>query len=820
MVIPFLTWSQKPVKMNSAEIYHEIQKLQFLGSALYVAAHPDDENTRLIAYLANDLKANTAYLSLTRGGGGQNLIGTELADQLGVLRTQELLAARRTDGGKQFFSRAIDFGYSKHPDETLSIWTKEEILSDVVWAIRKHKPDIIVNRFDHRTPGRTHGHHTSSAVLSVEAFELSNQTTAYPDQLDLVDTWQPQRQFFNTSWWFYGSREKFAEADKTNLMSLDVGTYYPTLGKSNTEIAAASRSMHKCQGFGSTGTRGSQLEYLELINGDMPSDKLSLFEGINTTWSRVDGGEMIGRKLSQIDANYQLLNPAASVPDLMVVRDMISNLADGHWKTIKLTDLDQVIKNCLGLYAEVKTDNQSAVPGETVDIEIEAINRSSIPVSLRSVRFSSSLGDTILNESLTENEGLKIFNQVSIPADATTSSPYWLENKSSLGMYTVKDRSLIGQAENQAAYHATFDFVVDNRKYPLIVPIIYKKNDPVDGEVYQPFNIVPEASVSLSDKVYIFNSSEAKMIKVAVKAHRDNLEGKLELCHPEGWKVTPESVDISLPNKGMDQTVEFSLTPPDTQSVHSIVPLFKVGESSYTDNLIIVDYDHIPMQATKKDASSKVVRLAIEKKGERIGYIMGAGDEVHTGLKQIGYEVDLLTPSDLSADVLNKYDAVVTGIRAYNTLDDLKFRQDALLEYVENGGNLIIQYNTSRRFNLPNIGPYPIKLSRDRVTDEYAEVRFLAKDHPVLNTPNKITANDFDNWVQERGLYFPGEWDEAYTPIFSMNDSGEDEKHGSMLIAQHGKGNYIYTGISFFREIPVGVPGAYRLLANMMSLGK
>ncbi len=820
LLVSATTWSQQPEKLNSAEIYHEIQKLQFLGSALYVAAHPDDENTRLIAYLANELKANTAYLSLTRGGGGQNLIGTELADQLGVLRTQELLAARRTDGGQQMFSRAIDFGYSKHPDETLSIWNKDKVLSDVVWAIRKHKPDIIVNRFDHRTPGRTHGHHTSSAMLSVEAFDIVNNKRTYPDQLDFVEPWQPKRMFFNTSWWFYGSRDKFAEADKSNLMSLDVGTYYPVLGKSNNEIAAASRSMHKCQGFGSTGTRGSELEYLEIIKGDMPADKQNLFAGINTTWTRVKGGEEIGKHLEKIEQEFNLANPAASVSDLMTVRDMISKLEDGHWKSIKLADLDQVIKACLGLYAEVKTEDHSAIPGQTVNIEIEALNRSDVPVHFNSLTFISAMGDTIINTSLTENEGLKLFKQLTIPADATVSSPYWLKEKSSLGIYTVEDRSLIGLPENSASVHATFAFDVDGREFPLTVPVVFKKNDPVDGEVYQPFNIVPEASVSLSDKVYIFNSSEPKSIKVSVKAHKDNLEGKLELCHPSDWSVSPESVDISLANKGMDQTIEFILTPPDTQSVQFIVPLLTVGEAAYTNDLLIVDYNHIPMQATVKDASSRVVRLEIEKKGERVGYIMGAGDEVHTGLKQIGYDVDLITPQQISADILHQYDAIVTGIRAYNTLDDIKFKQDILLEYVENGGNLIIQYNTSRRFNLPNIGPYPLKLSRDRVTDETAEIRFLAKDHPVLNTPNKITEADFDHWVQERGLYFPGEWDEAYTPIFSMNDKGEDEKHGSMLIAQYGKGNYIYTGISFFREIPFGVPGAYRLLANMISLDK
>ena len=811
--------AQAPQKLNSAEIYHAIEKLQFLGSALYVAAHPDDENTRLIAYLANHIKANTAYLSLTRGGGGQNLIGTELADQLGVLRTQELLAARQIDGGNQMFSRAIDFGYSKHPDETLSIWNKEEVLSDVVWAIRKHKPDIIVNRFDHRSPGSTHGHHTSSAMLSVEAFDLTNDPNIYSDQLEHVEPWQATRQFFNTSWWFYGSRDKFAEADKTNLMNLDVGTYYPTLGKSNTEIAAESRSMHKCQGFGSTGTRGSELEYLELLNGDMPSDKLNLFEGINTTWSRVKGGKYIGTKLKQVQQSYSLSNPAVSVPALMEVRDMIINVEDEHWKHIKLKEIDQVIQACLGLYVETTSEDYSAVPGQTINITIEAINRSAIPVLLNNIKFHGAQLDTVTNLVLANNENSKLFAELQLPTDIQASTPYWLTKKGSFGMYHVEDRKDIGKPETPSSIQVEYQFSIDNRPFVITKDLVYKKNDPVDGEVYQPFSLVPAASVGLSDKVYILNSKAAKQIDVRVVAHQDRVEGKLELCHPNDWSVSPANYDVSLENKGMDKVYSFTLTPPDTQSVNYIVPLLRIGETSITNDLKIVDYGHIPRQTTLKDASAKVVKLDIQKEGNRIGYIMGAGDEIPTGLKQIGYDVDLITPEQISATELAQYDAVLTGIRAYNTLETIKFKQDILLDYVKSGGNLIIQYNTSRRFSLPNIGPYPFKLSRNRVTDETATVRFVNPDHTLLNWPNKITEKDFEGWVQERGLYFPGEWDPQYETILSMNDKGDEPQEGSLLFTKYGEGYYMYTGISFFREVPAGVPGAYRLLANMISIG-
>ena len=285
-IVAFPTWGQRPEKPNAADIYHQIEKLNFLGNVLYIAAHPDDENTRLISYLSNEVLARTGYLSLTRGDGGQNLIGPELRELLGVIRTQELIEARKIDGGEQFFSRANDFGFSKNPTETLQIWDKNQVLSDVVWAIRTFRPDIVINRFDHRSPGTTHGHHTASAMLSMEAFDLANQPNQFADQLAYTQPWQPQRIYFNTSWWFYGSKEKFEKADKSKQAQLQIGVYYPFAGKSNQEIAALSRSCHQSQGFGNTGTRGEEDEYLEFLKGTAPANKNNLFDGIDTTWNR------------------------------------------------------------------------------------------------------------------------------------------------------------------------------------------------------------------------------------------------------------------------------------------------------------------------------------------------------------------------------------------------------------------------------------------------------------------------------------------------------------------------------------------------------
>ncbi|MGB3608102.1 PIG-L family deacetylase, partial [Psychroserpens sp.] len=441
----FLT-AQQPKKPTASEIHESIKKLNFLGSVLYVAAHPDDENTRLISYMSNEVKARTAYLSLTRGDGGQNLVGPEIRELLGVIRTQELLAARRTDGGEQLFTRANDFGYSKHPDETLAIWNKDEVLSDVVLAIRRFKPDVIINRFDHRSPGSTHGHHTSSAMLSVEAFDLVGDKNAYSSQLSSVNTWQPQRLFFNTSWWFYGSQENFDKADKTNLLDIDTGVYFPSSGLSNPEIAALSRSQHKSQGFGSTGSRGTQKEYIELIKGELPQDRANIFEGVNTTWSRVDGGKVVGTILAAVEKNYDFRNPSASIPELVRAYKAIQNLKDTHWRTIKTEEIKTIIAACAGLYLEATANTNHATAGSTVDLKLEVINRSPSKMILTSVVLPNDIS-VEKNLGLESNIDFEFKEALEISNNQSVSTPYWLTKKGSLGMYAVEDKSLVGKPE-------------------------------------------------------------------------------------------------------------------------------------------------------------------------------------------------------------------------------------------------------------------------------------------------------------------------------------------------------------------------------------
>jgi LmbE family N-acetylglucosaminyl deacetylase len=819
LLISISVFAQKPKKLNSNQIFEQIQKLNFLGTALYIAAHPDDENTRLIAYLANNVKARTGYLSLTRGDGGQNLIGPEIRELLGVIRTQELLAARRVDGGQQFFTRANDFGYSKHPDETLEIWNKEEVLSDVVWAIRTFKPDVIINRFNHRTLGTTHGHHTASAMLSVVAFDLAGDHSAFKDQLKYTGSWKPNRLFFNTSWWFYGSQKKIEKATKGNpkFMVFDVGGYYPLKGLSNNELASIASSQHLCQGFGRITTRGSETEYVEFLKGEQPKDKTNLFAGINTTWNRVKGGGAIGDILYDVEQNFDFVNPSKHLPKLIEAYQKIQKLKDNHWREIKENQIKEIIEACAGLYLEASALSYSGTPKSKIEVNFEALNRSDAHIELISI--VSTIDKKIVKKELSLQENKRInFKDTIVLISKTYSDPYWLRKEASLGMYKVDNRQLIGKPETPRPAKILFNLIIDEVPITITKNIVRRYSERDKGEIYEPFEILPKVTTKLKDKVIIFSDNESQKIQVEVRAGRENINGQVSLKVPTSWGVSPAAINFCIAQKNDKQTVEFIVSPPKNQSEGKIEVIAISDGKTFKKELVEINYSHIPKQSVLLNSEAKVVRLNIKKVGNTIGYIKGAGDAIPENLRQIGYTVEQIIPSTINAENLQKFDAIVIGIRAYNVVKELKFKQKFLLDYVEKGGNLIVQYNTNRRVDIA--APYDLQLSRDRVTDEFAKVRILAKNHSLLNFPNKITQNDFKGWVQERGLYFPNKWSSEYTPILSMNDKGEPAKNGSLLIAKYGKGNYIYTGLSFFRELPAGVSGAYKLFANMLAVGK
>ncbi|MEL1244576.1 PIG-L family deacetylase [Flavobacterium sp. DGU11] len=805
----------QPQKPSSAEIYNKLEKLNFLGSALYIAAHPDDENTRLISFLATKEHARTGYLSLTRGDGGQNLIGLELRELLGVIRTQELIEARKIDGGEQFFSRANDFGYSKMPNETLEIWDKAKVLQDMVWVIRKFRPDVIINRFDHRSPGTTHGHHTSSAMLTQEAWDLAADPNYEPKQLEYVKTWSPKRLLFNTSWWFFGSKENFEKADKSKFVNLQTGIYFPLLGKSNQEIAALSRSKHRSQGFGSTGQRGDDMEYLELIKGDDLKNRQNLFEGIDTTWNRVQGGKPVGDAIAVILKNFDFKNPSASVPALTDVYVMINKLEDKHWARIKLEEVKDIIAACSGLYLEAVAEQQSITPGSTLKLKWEAINRSSIPMTLESVTAAGNIALPLDN-----NVGQAGDIDIKIPENSNFTSPYWLTEKGTSGMYRVDDLQKIGIPDIIREQFVDFNVRIGATTIPFKREIVYKSNDPVMGEVYQPLDIIPAVTTKILNKVQLFTNNKKQTISIRIKAGIDNCKGSLRFELPAGWKVTPVSIPFDLARKGSETVVDFEVTPPAEPSEATGRSIATINGKDFDREQMMITYPHIVSQQVLMPSTAKFTKADLKIRGEKIAYIMGAGDNVPESLRQMGYEVALLTPEAISAETLKGFDAVVMGIRAYNVLDALAFKQQILFDYVKNGGNMVVQYNTTGELVVKELAPYPLRLSRDRVTEENAKMTFLDPSNQVLNHPNKITDKDFKGWVQEQGLYYPDQWGPEFVPVLSSNDKGEEAKKGGLLVAKYGKGYYIYTGLSFFRELPEGVSGAYRLMANIIGIGK
>lgn len=820
-LVPLFAQSRFQHDVDPASLYNDLKKLNFLGSALYIAAHPDDENTRLISYLANKIHARTAYLSLTRGDGGQNLIGPELRELLGVLRTQELLEARNIDGGSQFFTRAVDFGYSKHPDETLKIWDKELILSDVVRIIREFRPDVIINRFDHRTPGSTHGHHTASAILSAEAFNISGNPQIFMEQLQDLQPWQPKRLFHNTSWWSYGSQERFLKSvDVKSFTNVDVGVYYPEKGLSNNEIAALASSQHRCQGFGRPTARGSESEYLELIAGD-PITSDNLFEGIDTSWNRLEGGKAIGEILNTVEHEFNFSKPSVHLPELLKAYGLLGKLKDSYWKNLKLQELKELIAGVCGLYVELSAVEPFGVPGFQTEIKLELINRSKVPISIRSIQ----LGDNVKIDSvfqLSFNTANQRSLKLNIPVDQESTSPYWLRNSGTLGTYSIPSEALIGKPETPKPFWALISAQIGGEVLTISRPVIQRYAEPDKGERFRNFEVIPPVSVATTENVKIFANAHGQMVTVRLKANTNDISGTLGLNVPADWNYSPRDIPVKLTKVGEEQLFQFSLIPPDNDSQGFIYPEFVSGNRIFDRELIEIAYDHIPTQLVLMPDKTRVVRMQVEKAGQHIGYIMGAGDAIPENLEAIGYAVHSLKISEITQESLASMDAVVMGIRAYNVLDELKFRNDALINYVQEGGTLIVQYNTTGRGNqdFSTMAPYPIRLSRDRVSEEQASVTFLKPEHPVLNFPNPIGNEDFNGWVQERGLYFPDEWDAAYEPLLSMHDSGEPPKNGSLLVAPYGKGYYIYTGLSFFRELPAGVPGAFKLFANMLSVGK
>ncbi len=796
---------------SSSDIFQEIKKLNVVTNVLYLAAHPDDENTRLIAWLENEKLARTAYLSLTRGDGGQNLVGTEKGDAMGVLRTQELLEARKEDGAEQFFSRVDDFGYSKTAEETFEKWNKKEVLSDVVYIIRKFRPDVIVTRFppDSRAG---HGHHTASAILAEEAFKLAGDKTAYPEQLETVSVWQPTRILWNTSvWWDKQIPEKAAKSP-ADYIKINIGDYNELLGLSYSEIAADSRSQHKSQGFGSARSRGNKLEFLKHTDG-APAQGDDLFHEIETSWNRAKGSEQVAELIDQLISNYNFSAPENSVKSLISLYKEIQLMPENSFKAQKLKDVQAIIKAAAGVKAEALADEFNYIHSDTITGQFTIVQRSLIPMKLKNVE--PTLDSNFYSIELESNE-LKTF-PFKFKTISVNSHPYWLPYTTYSERMAYGEQFLRGKPERKAVKTFKFTLNLYGEDIEFEEAIDYKWTDRVKGELHRNVVVSPIITVTPADKVYIFSSNEPQKISFLAEGNLIGAIGTVTAQIPKGWTIEPTRIELKFNFVGEQKALNFTLTPPDKPSTGDIE--FRVsGQAAQAVQRI--EYDHISPQIMFPKATARVVKMDLEKTVKTIGYVKGSGDEVAQNLGGVGFNVVSFEARDLAVMDLSMFEIIMVGIRAYNTEPSMENGNVILNEYVKNGGNVIVQYNTSRGIAKGAIGPYPFLLSRSRVTKEEAKPTFLAPKHPLLNTPNKLTERDFDNWVQERGLYFAGEWDSNYTPIIAWNDPGEEPQEGSILVADYGDGHFIFTGISFFRQLPAGVPGAYRLLTNMISYGK
>jgi LmbE family N-acetylglucosaminyl deacetylase len=811
--ISLFTFAQSPETYTSSEIFQQIKKLNVLASVLYVAAHPDDENNPLLPYFAKGKLYRTAYLSLTRGDGGQNLIGDEQGIELGMVRTQELLAARRIDGAEQYFTRAYEFGFSKSAAEALRIWDKEKILSDVVWVIRKYQPDVIIKRFppDKRAG---HGHHAASSILAQEAFTAAGDPNMFPEQFKYgVKTWQAKRILWNT--YNFGGNNTTSESQ----LKINIGGYNPLIGESYGELGGEARTMHKSQGEGRPRRRGESYEYFATTGGDAPTN--DLMDGVVTTWARIPGGEPIEKMVDAISSNYNIAKPELSVPALVKLYKAIKELPEGNWRDKKLGEVENIIVECSALFAEATSSQSQVVQGGTLGIDFVLNKREDIDASLKKVSVGNF--DSSFTTPLATNQNFSFRRTIPVAVDKKISQPYWLVYPLKGGTFDVRDQTLIGKAWNDPSFEASFTVTIDGEDFVIQRPVQYRYIDPVKGDTYEPIPVLPKIEMNYSMDNFISLNGKPVSVFMHLKSNLDNSEKyHITQKYSKDWSTSdPSFIYDTKDNREMYKTAIFNSQSKKTNTNEELS--LQTADGNYDGYTKVIAYSHIPTITYFPKADANLINLEIKIIGKKIGYITGAGDKVPETLTNMGYNVTSLSEKDITDDNLKKFDAIITGIRAYNLHEYLSDKNDVFMRYVKNGGNMIVQYMKSNQVGDKNItvGPYPFKISSgSRITEEDAKVNFLLPASPALNYPNKITEKDFEGWVQERSTYQVVQADSHYEMPLGIHDTDEEQSNGSLAIAKYGVGNFVYASLVFFRQLPAGIPGAYRLMANLIALPK
>ncbi len=816
-----------PAPALRSSIEQDLRAFRELTSVLHVAAHPDDENTHLITYLARGRGYRTAYLSLTRGDGGQNESGPEFGEKLGLARTHELLVARQLDGGHQFFTRALDFGFSKDVNETLRIWDRQQVLADVVRVFRTFRPDVVIARFSPE-PSRTHGHHTASTVLALEAFKLSGDPAAFPEQLGAggLTPWQPKRILHNNTP-FRPVPNASATLAPGNV-ALEVGGLDPVTNESFGSIAARSRAMHITQGFanfasGAAATAVSRRETFAPLAGE-PMTSENIFDGIDGTWARYPvGGAEIAALTDTALAAFNPANPAASVPALLAIRLKLADLPADPVIAAKREQLDRLLQACLGLSVETLIPEAEVVPGEVLDLSHKAIVRSAVPVRWVGLRYPSLAFSRSLAVALPVGVTIARTATPTLPATTPPSQPYWLRAEGTPGLSQVNDPRLIGLSENPPVFPVEFVFEVGGQTVVVRDEPVQVVANASPAQTRRRLDVIAPVALAFASEVELFAPGSTKRIVVEVTAARANTAGTLRLDVPAEWSVAPAKESFQLKTAGEKTQLTFTLTAPPRAASAFVRAVADLGGATFDHQRFAIRYPHLPVLLLQPAARLRTVSLELATRGQRVGYLPGAGDNTVEALQQMGYTVTSLTDADLTPQKLQGLDAVVIGVRAFNERTGLAAALPGLFAYAEAGGTVIAQYNRPNNLKAETLAPYALSIAGPapdfRVTDERAAVTFLAPDHPALTTPNRLGPADFDGWVQERGAYFPSKWDEArFVPLLAMNDPGEKPLNGSVLVARHGQGHFVYASLAFFRQLPAGVPGAYRLFANLVSL--
>ena len=843
---------------GAAGVLQQIQELTTTASALQIAAHPDDEDSAFIARLARGDHARVAYLSLNRGEGGQNVIGPELFDALGVIRSEELLQARTLDGGEQFFTRTFDYGFSKSIDEAARFWGEREVLGDIVRIIRTYRPLVIYSRFS-GTPADGHGQHQLSGRLVPLAYKAAGDPNEFPEQLkEGLRPWQPLKLYRGV-----GFRPAPGNEPTTRL---DTGTVDPLLGRSYFEVAAEGRSQHKSQEMGVPESRGRQESALILLDAKVKTavGETSVFQGIDTSLRGLAAmaGLPAGALKAELDtaaasveraiAEFHPLHPERAVPDvakalssLRAARKALSSVADateaakqdaGYLLAIEEHDAELALQKAAGAVVDALSDDETVAPGESLLATVRLFLANPSLVTVEGVSLKAPTGWTVTSTQpvqpdasnfmaryFRENADRTEAFSIGVPGDAPLSQPYWLAAPRQKYTYTWPDGSKDGVPFASSPLWAEVQATIGGVPLTLRQPVQYRLVDQVRGELRRNVDVVPALSVALDSTLEVIPATSlGRPRRVAVRLQsnaKTPMDGSLRLVVPDGWTVVPAEAPFSMHTKGEREAVSFSVTPARTADAGSYVidAVATVDSRTFTQAMRTIAYPHIQTHRLYHAARAQVRVLDLAVAAVKVAYIMGSGDQVPDALRKMGLPVTLLDDDALAAADLDVYDTIVVGIRASEARPAFVAANTRLLEYVKGGGTLIVQYQQTD-YSARSLAPFPGQIGV-RVTDETAPVTVLEPSHPAFTTPNRIGPADFADWVQERNLYAFSTFDPQYTALLETVDPGEKPQRGGELYARIGKGQYVYTAYAWFRQLPAGVPGAYRLFANLVSLG-